>query len=360
MNSCDQEQALVGSLVPRVLQAGMIVVATVLMGVGCHKAIPSGQSPNAGRAEESIDPAGATTGEEPSSGGDEEIGLPEQVTRPLTEKDVPAVIKQAIRTNDVLLADRIAWCSKNEAAVKKAEDFLAKRREAFLNKFQTKAQGGGATVRPGGLIAGAISQPHSGHGSRFKIGRSGELPEGVHVVYGPTRITQHTYEHRFQVEYAVIIGDAVPPGSLELSFEILLLKADDNAGKAVGKAPVKLKATVREGPITADAIQDLYAVISWHCRRSGELNAQSGRALDEAGDLVERNLVAAQQKMDVGRELGAKAQEHTDRMRVYIAWLDALEASQDASTAAKARAYREVVSKKCREWRWAAVVRGLK
>lgn len=61
--------------------------------------------------------------------------LPEQITRPLAEADVPVVLEQAIRNRDVLLVDRIAWLSTNLAAVKRAEAFLGTLRKGFQQKL---------------------------------------------------------------------------------------------------------------------------------------------------------------------------------------------------------------------------------
>ena len=57
-------------------------------------------------------------------GRKDRVDLPEQVTRPLTEKQVPAALEEAIKSNDVLLIDRIAQRSTNKAAVKKAGEYL--------------------------------------------------------------------------------------------------------------------------------------------------------------------------------------------------------------------------------------------
>lgn len=57
-------------------------------------------------------------------GRKDRVDLPEQVTRPLTEKEVPAALEEAIKSKDVLLIDRIAQRSTNKAAVKKAGEYL--------------------------------------------------------------------------------------------------------------------------------------------------------------------------------------------------------------------------------------------
>ena len=56
----------------------------------------------------------------------DDTDIPERMTRPLAEADVPQVLNQAIRSNDVLLVHRIARHSKSDVAVKKAMDFLAR------------------------------------------------------------------------------------------------------------------------------------------------------------------------------------------------------------------------------------------
>ena len=50
MSNSDQKQELGDLVIPRFVGAGIVVVTMALMGLGCHKGIPSGQSADAGKA----------------------------------------------------------------------------------------------------------------------------------------------------------------------------------------------------------------------------------------------------------------------------------------------------------------------
>ena len=371
MNSCDQKQALAGSLAPRALAAGMIAVATVLVGIGCQRGIESDQSTRpestAGGAtsgstqdaaqiqtdqsmathgmsekdashaqapakqveREAKKDAGEVSSKE--SAGDKEAAalteggpiesdkaagkgaqLPPQIERDLTEEQVPAVLEEAIQARDIVLVDRIAWQTKNKEAEKKAEDFLAEIRQAFLSRLQREVKGGSATVPAGGVAVGEATASYSGSASNFsKKLEANDLPDGFHVVFGKWSVTRSSFE----ATYGVVVDDSVKPGGHELGFTVLLYDGDAKEKEnpeSMGPAPVKLKLRVTQGTVTPAEAQGLYSVAMWHLRRYREYRGQARKLLVSAVGLLGGSLTGARHEANRADELQRKSGEHLE------------------------------------------------
>ena len=236
----------------------------------------------------SKDEAAARTGvsKQAAQPEQEEVKLPEQVTRRLTEADVPTVLEQAIQTKDVVLVDRIAWQTKNKEAEKKAEDFLAEIRQAFLRKFQREVKDGSATLPAGGIAVGEAASGYSGSASSFfKKLEAKHLPDGFHVVFGKWSVTRSS----FDVTYGVVVDGSVRPGGYELGFIVRLYDArdkDKENPESMGAAAVKLKLRVTEGTVSADEVYALYSVAMWHSRRYREYGGEAIRLAKSAIGLL--------------------------------------------------------------------------
>lgn len=281
----------------------------------------------------------------------EEVNLPEQVTRPLSEEDIPAILDRAISKRDVLLLDRIAWCSKRKDIVEKAEDALVEITKDYSDKFISKLARHDTTIVPaGGISLGKVFVTHSN--PPFRVSPSRKFAKGIKVwIAQPQRhMRRDDLKFGWIVEYAVIVDGSLKPGYYDLSFEIVG-KRKDTYDNAVDKAPIHVGLKLISGVLWKPTAIDVYTVASLYQRRLLRQLDNQQRVLRLYRSAIDKDDKVLMELIGSGmRYEEEKIQESSDKAHDFLMCLHILGDSKDQKLATAARQCLKITKEKWPAW----------
>jgi len=281
----------------------------------------------------------------------EDVNLPEQVTCSLSEKDISAILDHAISKKDALLLDRIAWCSKRNDIIQKAEDALVEITKDYSDRFVSKIERhDSTTVSAGGIALGKAFIMHSN--PPFRIRPSRKFDKGIKVwLDRPQRQMRDDFKFGWTVEYAVIVDGSVKPGYLDLSFEVAG-KNKYTYDNAVDEAPIHVGLKViGRVPFKPTAV-DVYTVTSLYQRKLLRELEKKRRALElyrSAIDKDDKVLIGL-----IGRSMKyqeEKIEERFKKAHDFLILLNILGESKDQKLATAARQCLKITKEKWPDWK---------
>lgn len=291
-----------------------------------------------------------------ASAQEQEVELPEQVTRPLLAGEMPAALARAVKDADILLLDRIAWCAEDEAVAKQAEDAINTILQGRQAEVIAEIEDDKVTIPYMSGIALGFDNVSLGSNQLMdadscKVVISEKSSAEIEVVVqkiviqganatpafiAPMPSAQGSMYERMaysaDVEYAVFIGEGIAPGEHSLAFDLVCMAEGKRSTRSVA-----LTVKVLGRPFAKDDVAALYGNIASHRRRTGRMLAQSLESSENA-DLSELE------------SLLRSIQELQRKERLLVFALKNLAQSNNREAAAAARQCLRIADEKWAAW----------